>query len=215
MINSQIFFKKLCLMSFGVALMMVLVDTARADEQVTRRHTFELDDIDTVVFSNSVGRFEIIPTDNQEMRITLDIEASERGFFRRSVDIDDMDIKVKERGDTLYLSFDEKDASAEWLVEMPAVARTSVEMGVGEVRLEIGATELDVELGVGEIDVYAPENAVGRIDLDAGIGDADVRGGEVIRRDSAFISESIRAEGKGSNRMNVEVGVGDISVRLN
>ena len=80
MINSQIFLKKLCLMSFGVALMMVLVDTARADEQVTRRHTFELDDIDTVVFSNNVGRFEIVPTDNQEMRITVDIEASERGF---------------------------------------------------------------------------------------------------------------------------------------
>ena len=215
MINSQVFLKKLFLMSFGVALMMVLVDTARADEQVTRRHTFELDDIDTVVFSNSIGRFEIVPSDSKEMRITVDIEAKEHGFFRRSVDVDDMDIKVRERGDTLYLSFDEDHVSAEWLVEMPVVARTSVEMGVGEVRLEIGATELDVELGVGDIDVYAPENAIGRINLDVGVGDAKVRGGEVIRKESAFISQSIRAEGKGSNRMNVDVGVGDISVRLN
>ena len=215
MINSQVFLKKFFLMSFGVALMMVLVDTARADDQVTRRHTFDLDDIDTVVFSNSVGRFEIVPSDSKEMRITVEIEANEHGFFRRGVDVDDMDIKVKERGDTLYLEFDEKHVSAEWLVEMPAVERTSVEMGVGEVRLEIGATELDVDLGVGDINVYAPENAVGRINLDVGVGDAKVRGGEVIRKESAFISQSIRAEGKGSNRMSVDVGVGDISVRLN
>lgn len=215
MINSELFFRKLLLMGVGVTLMLVLVTSARADDQVTRRHAFDLKGIDTVEFSNSVGRIEIIPSDSNEMRVTVDIESREHGFFRRSVDVQDMDIDIRERGDTLILRFDEEHASAEWLVEMPAVARTTVAVGVGEVRLEIGATELDVDVGVGDVDVFAPEKAVGRINLDVGVGDANVRGGEVISAETAFISRSVRAEGSGTNRMNVDLGVGDVSVRLN
>ena len=44
------------------------------------------------------------------------------------------------------LSFDEEHVSAEWLVEMPAVDRATIAMGVGELRLEIGETALDVDL---------------------------------------------------------------------
>ena len=215
MTNNSIFLKKLILMTVGVALMMVLVTAAKADDEVTRRHTFDLQNVEEVEFSNSVGSIEIIPVEGTEMRITLDIESKERGFFRRRVDVDDMDLEIRERGDTLFLVFDEEHVNAQWLVEMPAVNRTSVEMGVGELRLEIGTTELDVQLGVGDVNITAPENAVGRINLDVGVGDAEVRGGEIIRKESAFISRSIRAQGKGSNDMDVNLGVGDIRVRLN
>lgn len=214
MLNDQLFFKKLLLMSAGVVMMMILVTAAKADDQVTRRHTFDLGRIDAVAFSNSVGKIEVVPASGDEMRVTVEIEAKEHGFFRRRVDVDDMDIEIRERGDTLYLSFDAEHVSAEWLVEMPTVGRATVEMGVGELRLDVGETELDVTLGVGDVNIRAPESAVGRINLDVGVGDASLRGGEVIRKERAFISRSIRGEGNGSRDMRVDLGVGDVSVNL-
>ena len=218
MINGQVFMKKLMLMSVGVLLMTIPVTTAKADDSITRTHTFDLDDIEQIEFSNTVGRFEIIQTNADVMRVTLDIESEKRGFFRRSTDVSDMDIEVKERGDTLFLTFEEKNAEAEWLVEVPDSARLDriiVQMGVGKVELEINDTELDVKLGVGDINVEAPEDSVGRIDLNVGVGDATLRGGDIINNDSVFITKSIRGEGNGSNDIEVDLGVGDADIRLN
>lgn len=217
MINGQVFMKKLMLMSVGVLLMTVLVTTAKADEHVTRTHFFDLDGIEDIEFSNGVGRFEIIQTNDDEMRVMLDIESEKKGFFRRSADVSDMDIEVKERGDRLYLSFEEKNAKAEWIVEIPKsanVERTAIQMGVGEVEVEIGETELEIELGVGEVFVEAPESSVGRVDINVGVGDANLRGGNILDRDSVFISKSINGEGSGNFSLEVDLGVGDVDVRL-
>ena len=214
MINSHLFIKKLVLMSVGVMLMTILVTTAHADDRVVRNHSFDMDGIEEVEFSNSVGAIDIVQGNGKEMRVVLEIEADKKGFFHRRVDVDDMDLEMRKRGDTLFLNFREDDVKAQWTVEMPAVRRTILEVGVGEIRLELGDTDLDVELGVGEVNVLAPEKSVGRINLHVGVGDASVRGAEILDSESAFISQSIRAQGKGDNDLEVDVGVGDVSVRL-
>ncbi|MBT5912194.1 MAG: hypothetical protein HOH59_05260 [Rhodospirillaceae bacterium] len=214
MLDSEVFIRKLVLMSFGVGLMTLLVTSVKADDQVTRYHTFDLDQVEEVEFSNNVGRIEITPVNGNEMRIVMDIESNRHGLFRRQVNVDNMDLEVKERDDTLFLSFEEKGAKAEWVIEMPAVARTNIEMGVGELKLEVGATNLDIELGVGEVSVIAPEDSVGRINLNVGVGEADIRGGEILDRDSVFISQSVRAQGNGDHPQEIDLGVGKINLRL-
>jgi hypothetical protein len=214
MLDSQIFIRKLVLMSFGVGLMTLLVTSVKADDQVTRNHTFNLNNVEEVEFSNSVGSIEIVSVTGNEMRVVLDIEGNRNGIFRRKVNVDNMDLEVKERGNTLFLSFNEEDTKAEWVVEMPAVAITVIEMGVGELKLEVGATDLDIELGVGDVSVIAPEASVGRINLNVGVGDANIRGGEILDDDSVFISQSIRAQGEGDHPLEIDLGVGEINVRL-
>ena len=215
MIDSQIFIKKLVLMSIGVCLMTILVNSARADDRVVRNHTIALDGAVELEISNNVGRIDLVQGDGDEVRVILDIEGQKSGFFRRQVDVDDMDLQIRKRGDTLFLKFDEKNASAEWTVEMPVMKRTIIEMGVGEVRLEVGDTDLDVDLGVGDVEIVAPEDSVGRISISVGVGDASVRGAEILDRQSAFISQSVRAQGKGNKDINVDLGVGDANLRLN
>jgi hypothetical protein len=214
MLDSQVFVRKLGLMSFGVVLMTLLVTSVKADDQVTRYHTFNLTEIEEVEFSNNVGRLEIIPVVGNEMRIVLEIDGNRHGIFRRKVNVDNMDLEVKEHGDTLFLSFEEEDTKTEWVIEMPAVARTNIEMGVGELKIEVGATNLDIELGVGEVSVNAPETSVGRINLNVGVGEANIRGGEILDRDSVFISQSVRAQGDGDHPLEIDLGVGEINVRL-
>jgi len=213
MSNHPILIKKLALMSVGVAMMMILVTSAKAEEHVIRRHTFDPADVTEIDISKSVSSIEVVPVFGTQMRITVEIEARERGWLRRHADVVDMDVSVRERGNALYLAFDEKHATAEWLIEMPAVAYTTINMGVGELDIDIGATELDIDLGVGDVNIHASERSVGRIKLDVAVGEAGVRGGEIIEHDTAFISQSIRAEGKG--RHDINVGVGEAGVRRN
>ena len=75
MLDSEVFIRKLVLMSFGVGLMTLLVTSVKADDQVTRYHTFDLDQVEEVEFSNNVGRIEITPVNGNEMRIVMDIES--------------------------------------------------------------------------------------------------------------------------------------------
>ena len=218
MINSQVFMKKIMLMSIGVLFMTVLVTTAKADDSVTRTHDLDLEGIEEIEFNNSVGSFEVVLSDSDDMGITVEIEGQKKGFFRRTTDVSGMDIEVEERGNTLFITFEEKKANADWFITLPRTAnldRMSVDMGVGEVEMEIGETELDVELGVGEVFVQAPGNSVGRVYLNVGVGEASLRGGEIIEDESAFISSSVRGEGNGNYDIEVDVGVGDVDIRLN
>ena len=57
--------------------------------------------------------------------------------------------------------------------------------------------------------------AASGINLNVGVGDARIRGGEVLDSESAFISKSIRAQGSGDKDLEVDLGVGDVSIRLN
>ena len=215
MIKSQLFIKKIMLMCVGVFLMTILVTSAHAEDRVVRNHSITLDDIQEMEISNSVGRIDLVQTEVDQIRVVLEIEGKKKGFFRRSVDVEDMDLEIKQRGGTLFLSFDEKNTNAEWTVEMPSVERTIIQMGVGEIVLDISDTDLDVELGVGDVNINAQEQRVGRINLNVGVGDARIRGGEVLDSESAFISKSIRAQGSGDKDLEVDLGVGDVSIRLN
>lgn len=215
MANNTVFIKKILFMSIGVLLMTALVTTAKADDSVTRTHRFDLKGVSEVEIRNGVGRVEIIPATGDEMSVILDIEANRHGhFFRPRRDVSGLDLESRERGDTLILEFEEHDVSADWVVEMPRVDRTDIDVGVGEVRLEIENTELDLRVGVGEVRVEAPVASVGKVRLNTGVGDASLRGGEVLDDRSSFISKHVRGEGEGDLSLDVEVGVGDISVRL-
>ena len=50
--------------------------------------------------------------------------------------------------------------------------------------------------------------------MSAGVGDARLRGAEVEHNDRAFVSHSVNGRGAGSHDLEVEVGVGDLDVRL-
>ena len=70
-------------------------------------------------------------------------------------------------------------------------------------------------MGVGEVRIDADVSNVGRINLNVGVGDASIHGGEILHSESAFISQSIRAQGDGKHALEIDLGVGDIDLSLN
>lgn len=181
---------------------------------VIREYTIPLEDIDEIEIHASVGTLEILPLDANEVRIVLEIEANDDGWFQRRRDVSDVELEQRVRGKRLVLEQTEKGTNTEWTVQMPAVARTKIEMGVGEIEAELDATALELELGVGDVELLMPRASTGRIDISVGVGEARLRGADDVTRKEAFVSQDIRGRGEGDAEVRIEVGVGDVELEL-
>ena len=184
-----------------------------AGDKVLRVHSFDLSDFEEIEINSSVGSIDLRLVGGNEMRVEVDIEAEDR-FFRRGVNVDDIDIDVRMRGDKLILSIVEDHIKTDWYIELPAVTYIDIDMGVGEIDLEIGESNLDINLGVGEIDIVAPLASAGEIEISAGVGDTTILGTPMFRSSRMVVASESEGSGEGDLSIEAEVGVGDVSVRL-
>ncbi len=198
-----------------IALATAVPAFAADDEDfVVREYTFPLTDIEEVELHASVGSMRIVPIEGNEIRLVLEIESNDHGWFDRKRDVSDVELESDVRGSRLVLRQTEDDTNTEWTVQLPAVARTSIEMGVGDIDAELAATELDLDLGVGEVDVSLPEASTGEVDISVGVGDASLRGADDVDREESFVSQEIQGDGAGTLDARIDVGVGEVTVTL-
>jgi hypothetical protein len=198
----------------GISLLMASQFASADEDFVVRHYTFDLSEFREIELRGSVGTMRIEPAEGDELELVLEIEGKRGGFFRHSKDVSEVELEVRERGERLVLEQTEEDTETDWTVYLPVVARTVIEFGVGEVDVEIGATDLKLDVGVGDVDVVAPEGAAGFIDLSVGVGDARMKGGRIVDADRALISQDIRGRGDGDHEISIDLGVGDLDLRL-
>lgn len=205
--------KKMTSTALLIAVSVFYALTVNAGERVLRVHTIELDDVNEIEINSSVGSIDLRLVEGNEMRVEVDIEAEDR-FFRRDVDVDDIDVEVRMRGDKLILTINEDDIKADWYIELPVVDYIDIDMGVGEIDVEIGASNLDISLGVGEIDIVASLASAGDIELSAGVGDTSILGTSRVNNSRMIVASESEGTGEGELSIEAEVGVGDITVEL-
>ena len=101
-------------------------------------------------------------------------------------------------------------------IAVPKTLAVNAEMGVGSLRVEGIVRDLRVELGVGEVTMLLDESAVRSVNLTVGVGDATLRHGGQAKTVSGLLGRKVRwHDGPGAADVRVELGVGDIDVRLN
>jgi hypothetical protein len=72
-----------------------------------------------------------------------------------------------------------------------------------------------VELGVGDVNVLMRESDVNSVHLTVGVGDATLRHPGHAQAVSGLLGRKVRwSDGTGPAHVNVDLGVGDIDVRL-
>lgn len=184
------------------------------EDRVVREHSFDLADIRELEIRGNVGTIEIRPLELNELRVELEIEGEDGGWFSRGKDVSGLDLEYQVREGRLYLEQTERDTRTKWYIEMPSMEILVVDLNVGEIFAEVSAMDLAVDLGVGEATVIAPAAGIGDVRLSVGVGEATLDGGGVTEDRRRVVSQTIRGAGEGDKPVSVKVGVGEARVRL-
>lgn len=174
--------------------------------------TFDLTTVDVaeLQLQLDIGRLDFDVSENDELSIDALIEGDECMGDSEAVP----KVEAKLRGDVLELSVDHQDCVADFTITAPRSLKTKVEMGVGELKATVG-DNFRSTVGVGEVTIRVDSANFSRIDADVGVGEVDLRldDGRVTESDRWFVNESMTWRGEGEGRLEVELGVGEISIR--
>ncbi len=190
-----------------------------ADDEthVTQHYSFSLNDVNEVYIDGGIGVMEVIHSDADDIKIELEIEGKRRFWVMNKRDISDLELVQSQRGDTLKIRMNQDDVEhveIHWRIELPSVARTHVNLGVGQITGEFADTELKLDVGVGAADIAIVRSSAGRVNASAGVGSAELHGASNVVSKRVMISEEIYGYGDGKNHMELNVGVGEVQVRL-
>ncbi len=168
------------------------------------------------------GDLEIEAGAGDTVEIVMEIECEWRRSDCKEL-LDDVEIAWRSSPRRLHL---EVEGLASWrrarvdvdaTIRMPATAVLSVDMTAGRLRIDGPTRDIRVDMGAGEVGVWVPESAVEGVALDVGVGDARLRGASRFmsgERAMLIGSEVDWNEGPGTARLDVELGVGEVTVWL-
>ena len=184
-------------------------------------HTLTLESNETLDLDLPIGDLRVVASATAEARITVDIECS-RGRRRCESAAEDLEIRVRRRAHRQILEIEgwprwgTSGLSVRVVASVPPTTPVSVDMGVGEITVEGLESDLWIDLGVGKIDVEMASAAVRSVNLDSGIGESSVTldGRRVGGKRSFLGGEVDWSDGEGSARIEIDLGVGEITVKL-
>ncbi|MGM0632337.1 MAG: hypothetical protein ACQETO_04095 [Pseudomonadota bacterium] len=204
------------LLSLLILLSVPALAGASAKEE--RHYEYDVSDIEALHIDASVGTIRIEPASGSTVTVDLVIEADSTAswipFLGRDRDVSGMELTHRVRGRELRLHFDENHVTTDWVVRVPVLQTLRVDLGVGNIEGDLPRMPADIELGVGSVELSAAGAAVGRIDLDAGVGDTRIRGASGKDARSALVGSQSSGWGDGEHRIRIDVGVGDVSLSL-
>lgn len=100
-------------------------------------------------------------------------------------------------------------------LQVPSVLALRLDLGVGDVEIEGIDGNLNLDVGVGDVEVRGKLSAVASVEMETGVGDARLELPSGGPEASGFVGKELAwTEGKGPSRWHLEVGVGDLEVRL-
>jgi hypothetical protein len=100
-------------------------------------------------------------------------------------------------------------------VQMPRALPLSLDLGVGDLSITGMEGDLEVDLGVGEVTVTMAESAVALVDLDVGVGEADLSTPHGRHAGKGWIAKELHwRKGPGNAEVRIDCGVGEIRVAL-
>ncbi|WP_339860085.1 hypothetical protein [Pseudohongiella acticola] len=196
-------------------LLAFSISVACADTEAKRYHEFDAGNIDTLRINARVGTIQVEPSSSGKFEVELTItEEDGMSWIRRSPDIDDMDLRSRQRGESLDLSFSEKKVKTDWVIRVPEIDQLDVELGVGTVKVTLAQFGIVADLGVGTIELEAHKSEIGSVALSAGVGDTSISGGTDTESKRAIVSSESSAFGNGSQSIRARAGVGDVQASL-
>ena len=193
---------------------------ARAEELGTLVGRWPVGSIDEISVEFPVGELAIEASDDTEIHAELSVRCrhSHRSCVERSRRLR-LVTQVAGRTRQIRLEglpkFGSHGLEVTLRIAVPKTLAVNAEMGVGDCRVEGLVRDVRLELGVGDVTVLAKESDVKSVHLTVGIGDATLHHGSHAQAVSGLLGRKVRwSDGAGAAHVSVELGVGDIDVRL-
>lgn len=219
-------------MRLTVSLLLVLVLVvpataaagAGADELVrTVSESYDAADLAALDVDFPVGELTIEGTDGDRVEVEIRLECDEDGWRSDSCRdrAESIGLDADSSGDRLHLGI---DGFSRWrnaglhvhmTVRTPARLTLGVDMSIGELSVAAMRGDVTIDMGIGEATVRMSAADVAEVVMDAGIGESSLRAPDVRRGASGlFVSETAWRDGRGEARIRVDLGIGEIDVRL-
>lgn len=167
-----------------------------------------------------VGKLHIEGTDGNEITVKLLVHCK-RSEWKCEEMADQVALDARTRGSRIDIDvqghslFDTDDFWVEGELRVPRRMRINVEMPVGEVEISGMASDVDLRVKVGEVTLDLPEDAISRVEAGVTIGEASLHNSEGRQQVEGLFANKLRwLEGRGRARVNVELGIGELSMRL-
>ena len=191
-------------------------DTRRIEE------AFAIESGQTVRIEIPVAELEIEATDRKDVMVELSFKCrwqlNECGDAIERLQIES---RTSSRRLTLELtghsSWRSSIVEVDGLIQIPRTSPLEVKMGVADLDITGLEQDLRIDVGVGQIRARMPKSSIGEGFIDVGVGQARVLGsdGRPDERRSFLVGTDVRwDDGPGKAEIDIEVGVGEVTVRL-
>jgi len=206
----------------GIVIATIAVSCAVPAFAAEQRRTFTVDQpadgIARLVIDSGVGDIEVVGAEVTAITGSVEVSAKKAGLRKRNV-MEKLELDVRRSGSAIYLEIkgdedDHHDWGEEWVLTVPKGLALSIDLGVGDVDARDLSGGLEVDLGVGEVTFEGEQGAFGRIHADCGVGDVELRTPEGRQRGDGFIGHELRTSGPGKAAIDIDIGVGEASIRL-
>lgn len=202
-------------------LALLAAPAAEAAMLTTDPHVFNVTANHRVHLEFPVGELKVIPTDGSKVEFHVRVKCRGRSEGRCEELANELVLQSTDKSGTLHLKLEDypktfnKGFSVHAELHVPRKLPIEIDMGVGELDMAGIEGDLDVDLGVGDADIRTPRSATGHVTVDTGIGDAEIRGTAGEAQRSGFVgSHASWRSGTGKSSVRLHVGVGEATVRL-
>jgi hypothetical protein len=204
---------------FALGLLAFSSVAARADVVRTLNQDLPVGEASTISIDFPVGNLNVEGFDGNSVNVDMKVECSpsrkdcqkvaDKVAIASRTNGRKMEVNIKgPRGDS------SKDFQLSARIQVPRALLVSVDMGVGNLSV-IGLEQaVEIDLGVGDADVRLPEGSVRSVNLKAGVGEATLHLKSGRIQGTGFVHQGLKWTGSGSANVEISVGVGDVDLTL-
>ncbi len=185
-----------------------------------QRH-FDASNLDEVYIDFPIGELRIEGTGADRIEVEVSIECT--GWRARACRerADDVELESDRRDDRLQLSFAgfskwrNRGMHINMTVRLPAPIDLAVDMSIGELDLRELAGNVTVDMSIGEVSLRMRQADVGRLSMDTGIGESSLVTPAGRSESAGLFTRELRwDQGEGEAQIRIDLGIGEVGVRL-
>ena len=205
-----------------LTLLLAVTPLAAAEEVRTFTKNFDASSLEAIYVDFPIGELKVEGTSSERIMVEIKIECSSRRSLDACIDrAENISLESRERAQRIDLWIEgfskwrSRGMHIEMKVLVPEALDVRIDMSIGELEMKRLFGNVTVDMSIGEISLQSSEEMVSRVSLDTGIGESSLstnRG----RSSSAglFARELAWTEGNGDSEIRIELGIGEISVKL-